>query len=163
MPLVLDVENLMKRFLVVGSISLASLLLSPAIVSAQSNPFAPRANSGLTKAEVEAIARKAAEDRAKQSAESGNPSPAPATPDQGNPAAGLPSQPGVPSGSPVGPGAPMGPQQELDPIAALMAEDGVFVGCVRNVPIFKDKMGRRIYFTTKELKDSMAARRFARC
>ena len=50
-----------------------------------------------------------------------------------------------------------------DPVAALISDGGAFVGCARNVPIFRDKVGRRIYFTTKELKDSEATRRYARC
>lgn len=147
----------MNRAFIAGSASL--LLLLPVMASAQSNPFAPRSSgSGLTKAEVEEIARQAAEDRASQPAAPGAPG-APGAP-AGNPAAGLPSQAGAPGGSPVGGNfEPV----ELDPVAALMSDNGMFVGCVRNVPIFRDKMGRRIYFTSSELKESDAVKRYARC
>lgn len=50
-----------------------------------------------------------------------------------------------------------------DVITQLLADGGQFVGCVSATPVFKDKDGRRAYFTSKELKASNAAKRIARC
>jgi len=149
----LDVEKLMRRSYFIGIAALAPLALFSGAAMAQSNPFAPQNNGGLTKQQVEEIARNAA---AQQNAQ--NAAPTAGVPDQpGNPAAGLPN------GSPIGPSTETVAIEIIDPVSQLMSEEGVFVGCVRNTPIFKDKFGRRIYFTTQELKDSDAAKRFTRC
>lgn len=149
----------MKRSYFIGIAALAPLALISGAAMAQSNPFAPQNNGGLTKQQVEEIARNAAAQANAQNA--GNPAP-------GSPTAGVPDQPGnpasgLPNGSPVGSAGGTVATEIIDPVSQLMSEEGVFVGCVRNTPIFKDKFGRRVYFTTKELKNSEAAKRFTRC
>lgn len=155
-----------------------SLMMVSDVAVAQSNPFAPRSNGGLTRAQIEQIARQ--EYQAQQAQrESEAPPPVegapgapgtPAAPGAPVPATGtIPSQPGGPSGSPIAGSAVSGAAgvtavvEAGDPVAALISDGGAFVGCARNVPIFRDKVGRRIYFTTKELKASEATRRYARC
>lgn len=145
-----------------------SLMMVSDVAVAQENPFAPRSNGGLTRAQIEQIARQEYQEQQAQR-EAQNPAPAEGAP--GTPAApgapgtdAIPSQPGAPAGSPIAGGAGVTAVVEAeDPVAALISDGGAFVGCARNVPIFRDKVGRRIYFTTKELKDSEATRRYARC
>ena len=143
-----------------------SLLMISDVAAAQENPFAPRSNGGLTRAQIEQIARQEYQAQEAQR-QSQNPTPAEGSADA--PVApgatdGIPSQAGAPSGSPVAGGSGVTAVVEAeDPVAALIADGGAFVGCARNVPIFRDKVGRRIYFTTKELKASEATRRYARC
>lgn len=147
-----------------------SLLMISDVAAAQENPFAPRSNGGLTRAQIEQIARQEYQAQEAQR-QAQNPMPAEGSPDApvapGAPATstdGIPSQAGAPSGSPVAGGSGVTAVVEAeDPVAALIADGGAFVGCARNVPIFRDKVGRRIYFTTKELKASEATRRYARC
>ena len=143
-----------------------SLLMMSDVAVAQENPFAPKSNGGLTRAQIEQIARQEYQAQEAQR-QSQNPTPAEGSADA--PVApgatdGIPSQAGAPSGSPVAGGAGVTAVVAAeDPVAALIGEGGAFVGCARNVPIFRDKVGRRIYFTTKELKASEATRRYARC
>ena len=147
-----------------------SLMVMSDVAVAQENPFAPRSNGGLTRAQIEQIARQEYQQQEAQREAQGPASPtgapdAPVAP--GTPATeGIPSQAGAPSGSPVagvvGAGAAVIVEVE-DPVALLITDGGAFVGCARNVPIFRDEVGRRIYFTTKELKNSEATRRYARC
>ena len=173
----------MKRFALHRACSLVAasvLVCSPVIAAAQSNPFVPPARgSGLSREEVAEIVRR-------EAAKNGQANQKPATPANGAPAgtANIPSQPGgaaapgapgAPGGSPVGPGVPTPPVNangqmtampvvvDADPIAELLASGGSFVGCVGNTPVFKDKVGRRAYFTTKELRKSNEARRYTRC
>lgn len=100
---------------------------------------------------------------------------------------GMPSQPGNaaiaapnpyasgPQGSPVGaeslgsanlPNVGQSGSSPIvsdDVIGTLLSDGGTFVGCVGATPVFTDKDGRRAYFTSKELRKSHVARRFARC
>lgn len=143
---------------------------------AQSNPFVPP-QAGVSRAQIEQIVRQEVERaRAQQGGKSGTSSPQPS----GNP--GTPSGPGNPN--PTNPAVNGLPQQQggtpsantaargtagaaaaeaSDPVADILKEGGIFVGCVGGTPVFKDKIGRRAYFTTKELRESNEARRFARC
>lgn len=147
------------------SAAMLGALLCPA-ASAQ-NPFVRPQASGLTKAQIEQIIRQEVQSSVHQQR------------------SGTPTSPTGPNGQPVRPdslnqqkgGVPeantasRAPQQGAagattaadDPVAALLKEGGVFVGCVSGTPIFKDKIGRRAYFTTKELRESNEARRFTRC
>lgn len=132
-----------------------ALVTSP--VAAQSaNPFKPGNSGGMTPEQVRKAV--AAEMAAQKNAAPGNPADV----------AAIPSQPGAPAGSPVGmvsPGMtlPVAAPVIVDPVADLFADGGTFVGCVNKTPVFRDRVGRRAYFTSKELKDSHEARRFARC
>ena len=76
--------------------------------------------------------------------------------------AGLPSQGGAPSGVSTASGAG-GSIPEGGPVDELLADGGRFIGCADGTPIFSDKEGRRVYFTTRELQRSIAPRRVARC
>lgn len=157
----------MKRSMVLVAASMVSLLALSDVAAAQSNPFVPQNQGGLTRRQVEEIVR---QQQAEQAAQPAVQQPAtPGAPGTPQPATdGLPSEGnGVPGGSPVA-GAPGAAGVTAvvaaeDPVAALISEGGSFVGCVRNVPIFRDNVGRRIYFTTKELKESDAIKRYARC
>lgn len=138
------------------------------VAYAQSNPFVPP-QAGMSRTQIEQIVRQEVERaRAQQGGKPGSPSPQnPAGP--GNPnlprsdVNGLPQQQGGnPSANTAAQGA--GPQTPAsDPVADLLKDGGVFVGCVGGTPVFKDKIGRRAYFTTKELRESNEARRFTRC
>jgi len=161
---------------------LLGLLLSSTTASAGQNPFvAPSGN--ISKAQVQAIIRA---EIARQAAQAGGAASAqqtapvqggvasqmrgarPALPGSGAAAAigSLPSQgggapTGVSTASGDGKGAASG--NPNDPVSVLIAGGGQFVGCVSATPVFKDKDGRRAYFTSKELKTSNEARRIARC
>lgn len=160
----------MRRSLVFTAFSALSLLAVTGPATAQSNPFVPKSSGGLTKEQVEEIVRKeAAANAARQNNTPSDPN-APAGPTANSPQSpteGLPTQAGAPNGSPVAgtPGAAgvTAVVSAEDPVAALIADGGSFVGCVRAVPIFRDSVGRRIYFTSKELKASDAIKRYARC
>lgn len=140
----------MKSLGIIFVLAIASV---PIASHAQSNPFAPPARTTPPPP----------------------PAPAPASEPDDAAVQEIPSQPGTPSGSPVNgnpaAGLPTGndgtfiPQEPVivDPIAELIADEGVFVGCIGNTPVFKDKFGRRAYFTSKEMKESNEARRFTRC
>lgn len=147
---------------VAGYLIFALMLGAPASSFAQENPFAPPPpRGGLSRAEIAEIARNEARSQAEKEA---------ATPDAATPAptpapAPAPVQAGTPNGSPVdGNGAliPVAPVI-LDPVEQLISDGGVFVGCIGDTPVFKDKFGRRTYFTSKELKESNEARRYIRC
>lgn len=146
-----------------------SMLMLSDVAIAQENPFAPKQQSGLTRAQIEQIARQEYEAQEAQRQQQ-----SPESPPVGAPVApgteGIPSQPGAngaPGGSPVagaaGAAGVTAVVEAEDPVAALISDGGSFVGCVRSVPIFRDSVGRRIYFTTKELKNSEATKRYARC
>lgn len=122
---------------------------------AQNNPFVPP-QSGMSRAQIEQIVRQEVE-RAKQQ---GGPSSAnPNTPGVPPPANGNNNTPATtPAAAPAKPAEPT-----VDAVAELMKAGGVFIGCVGGTPVFKDKIGRRAYFTTKELRESNEARRFTRC
>ena len=129
---------------------------------AQSNPFVPP-QASISKAQIEQMVRQEVERTRVQGGKTGapgaNPSGVnPSDPTVRNAVGGAPQQPG---GTPVAntAAAPEGP----DPVAELLKDSGMFVGCVSGTPVFKDKLGRRAYFTTKELRESNEARRFARC
>jgi hypothetical protein len=151
-------------------------VLAPAAM-AQSNPFVPP-QSGMSRAQIEQIVRQEVERAKVQQAKSGTPgNPAvPGSPGgQTNPANsqakgvnGLPQQQGGTPNANVASNAPQGGGSSaaapvVDPVADLLKEGGVFVGCVGGTPVFKDKVGRRAYFTSKELRESNEARRFTRC
>lgn len=141
-------------------------VLAPAAL-AQSNPFVPP-QAGMSRTQIEQIVRQEV-DRARAQAKAAGtdtpttgPGPNGAKGDVGK----LPQQQGGnPSantasggGSSGGPATPA-----VDPVADLLKDGGIFVGCVGGTPVFKDKIGRRAYFTTKELRESNEARRFTRC
>lgn len=141
---------------------------SAAPAMAQSNPFMPP-QAGMTRDQIQSIVRQEIE-----KAKAAQPLP---TKDGKTPGPNGPNgQPTVgPNGQPVKsqiagvtpPGAPGGAPGSapviVDPVAELLKEGGSFVGCVAGTPVFKDKIGRRAYFTTKELRESNDARRFTRC
>ncbi len=155
----------------------------PSVAMAQSNPFTPPSNGGLSRRQVEEmIARQAAQNASNNNGSDqapsspAGPSGSPAVPPgAANGVTGIPSQgagPGAPSGNPVQgmaggqvSGGQMVPSSAMseDPVEQLLAEGGSFIGCVGSTPVFADKVGRRAYFTTKELRNSHEARRFARC
>lgn len=126
---------------------------------AQSNPFLPPQQS-LSRVQIQEIVKQEVERARAENGTKGTSDPlgapkpgASGTPNVNN----QPQQAAGPSGAP----APATPAP--DAVADLLKEGGSFIGCVNNTPIFKDKMGRRAYFTTKELRESNEARRFARC
>lgn len=127
---------------------------------AQSNPFLPP-QQGLSRVQIQEIVKQEVERARAESGAKG----AAETP--GTPGAPKPGASGAPSNLPQQAGgapANAGPATPApDAVADLLKEGGSFIGCVSNTPIFKDKMGRRAYFTTKELRESNEARRFARC
>ncbi len=127
---------------------------------AQSNPFLPP-QQGLSRVQIQEIVKQEVERaRAESGAKGADANAAkPGAPGAPN-VNGQPQQAGgvAPGAAPATPSAPA-----PDPVADLLKEGGSFVGCVSSTPIFKDKMGRRAYFTTKELRESNEARRFARC
>lgn len=167
-----------------------SLVAMPTLVIAQSNPFVPPSRGGgLTREQVAEIVKREIEKSGSSRAKGAASGPNGASPSgpgvPGNPSvAGMPSQPGSapggmpggPKGSPVGPGSAVPPQLTAngqvgptsvgmtdDVVATLLSDGGSFVGCAGSTPIFNDKGGRRAYFTSKELRNSHVARRFARC
>ena len=151
----------------VGILIALTVTATPVALAAQSNPFAPpQRGGGLTREQIQKIAQEEAQKAASTqtpAGEEGSP-PLPAQAGTPNPAAGVPSQNGAPSGSPVGPGGMMVPSSaSSDPIAELVSNGGSFMGCIGSTPVFKDKVGRRAYFTSKELKESNEARRHIRC
>ena len=155
----------MKRSLVLVAASMVSLLALTDVAAAQSNPFVPQNQGGLTRRQVEEIVRQQQAEQAAQP-QAQQPGQAPGDPQPATD--GIPAQQnGVPGGSPVaGAAGAAGVTAVIaaeDPVAVLISEGGSFVGCVRSVPIFRDSVGRRIYFTTKELKASDAIKRYARC
>ena len=140
---------------------LASLSLSTAAAAQTRNPFQPAApGSGLSKAEVQRIV---AEEAAKKNG------------------AAAPGGAGTPSGSPVAPGTGAIPSQPggIAPPAAMISSEpavpeesavdkffeagGIFVGCVGSKPMFATKGGKRVYFTSKDLRKSNEARHLVRC
>ncbi len=169
-----------------GGVVLTALLLASAPAAAQNNPFVPP-QGGISKAQVQAIIRA----ELAREAQAGGPG-APAGPGgPGAPAGGVAGQmKGGPAG-PAGPGgsraaaaingltaaqgSPNGVSTASkdgkggvggdsdDPVGQLITGGGQFVGCVSATPVFKDKDGRRAYFTSKELKASNEAKRIARC
>lgn len=155
----------MKRVLILMATACAVFPASQAL--AQANPFVPPAGNGLTRAQIEQIVRQEV-DRTHPSGKSGE---LPGGPDgiagqmRGGPnVAGLPSQKGgKPLANTAAGGAGAATPDTSDPVADLLKDGGVFVGCVADTPIFKDKLNRRAYFTTKELRESNAARRYTRC
>jgi len=151
------------------SAAVLGALLAPAAL-AQSNPFMPPQQAGMSKAQIEQLVRQQVEQSVRQQA-----TRTPTTPTvgpNGQPQVrpdGLPQQTGgqpranVASNATQGGGTSGGAAQADDPVAVLLKEGGLFVGCVGGTPIFKDKIGRRAYFTTKELRESNEARRLTRC
>lgn len=132
---------------------------------AQSNPFVPP-QAGISRTQIEQIVRQEVERARLQSGKTATP----AVPGGTNPAT-----PGTPAtkaavdgtaqqkdGKPIASTASTAPQGD-DVVADLLKEGGMFVGCVGGTPVFKDKIGRRAYFTTKELRESNEARRYTRC
>jgi hypothetical protein len=149
------------------SAALLGALLAPAAL-AQSNPFVPPQAGGMSRAQIEQIVRSEVERAKMQAGRTGVPT-LPGTP-QNKGVNTLPTQQGgtpnagVASNAPQGGSAPSSPAAPVvDPVADLLKDGGVFVGCVGGTPVFKDRVGRRAYFTTKELRESNEARRFTRC
>lgn len=173
-------EFLVRIYALTGGGLVAALLLSTTPVVAQQNPFVPPSSGGLSKAQVQAIIRAEVARQATQGGATAQGGPAgveatmkggkPALPGSGAAAAvgALPSQGG---GAPTGvstattaPGGKGGLDVDAnDPVSQLISDGGQFVGCVSATPVFKDKDGRRAYFTSKELKASNEAKRIARC
>lgn len=170
----------MRIYALTGGGLVAALFLSATPAAAQQNPFVPPSSGGMSKAQVQAIIRA---EVARQAAQGGAPTQGapdggvasqmkggkPALPGSGAAAAvgALPSQGG---GAPTGvstattaPGGKGGLGGSDDPVSQLLSDGGSFVGCVSATPVFKDKDGRRAYFTSKELKASNEAKRIARC
>lgn len=172
----------MRTYALTGGGLVAALLLSSMPAAAQQNPFVPPSSGGLSKAQVQAIIRAEVARQGAQSAAAGGPAVQggvtsqmkgggkSALPGSGAAAAvgALPSQGG---GAPTGVStASMGGSSggkvvsdPSDPVGQLVGDGGQFVGCVSATPVFKDKDGRRAYFTSKELKASNVAKRIARC
>jgi len=148
------------------------LVAAPSAVMAQSNPFLPPSAGGISRQQVEEIVRREVRSAVETSAVSQTPA-MPGAPGAGVPSgmpvapgatAGLPSQPGAALAQPNVTGGAMAPAEAPgDPVSDLLKDGGSFVGCVGATPIFKDAVGRRVYFTSKELRNSHEARRFARC
>lgn len=159
----------MKRINVV----LAALALLPASQAmSQSNPFRPpAAGGGMSKAQIqEMVAQELARQQGGGRSPQGGPSGGGLNSQLRDPGVnGLPSQRG---GRPVANTAGGGGRAGMgsgggasapDPVADVLSDGGQFVGCVSSTPVFKDKVGRRVYFTSKELRESNAARRYAHC
>lgn len=127
----------MRTAIVLSAICLAAT--SSAAV-AQSNPFAPK-QGGLTDAEIRAAV---AAEMQKQQQQASTIDPAEV--------ANIEAQSGAVAAEPI-----------PDPVSVLLEAGGAFVGCVGKTPVFKDKVGRRAYFTSEELGNSHEARRYARC
>lgn len=162
-----------------GGLVLAAFFLSAMPASAQQNPFVPPSSGGLSKAQVQAIIR--AEVARQAASGGGGAAPSadgsvtsqmkgggkPPLPGSGAAAVvgSLPTQGGgAPTGvSTAAGGRAGGASDPNDVISQLISDGGQFVGCVSATPVFKDKDGRRAYFTSKELKASNAAKRIARC
>ena len=125
----------MRTAIVLSAICLA---VSAPSAFAQSNPFQPTTGGGMSDAEIRAAV--AAEMRAQAEAAAENID-----------VAAIETQGGAVA-EPV-----------LDPVSVLLQGGGSFVGCVGKTPVFKDKVGRRAYFTSDELEKSHEARRYARC
>lgn len=124
-------------------IPLACLAAAASPALAQSaNPFQP-SKSGASQEQIRAAV-------AAELAAQNNAAPMPNPADVG----AMPSQPGA---------TPVAEAVVLDPVGSLFDAGGTFVGCVGRTPVFRDKAGRRAYFTSEELKNSHEARRFARC
>lgn len=130
---------------------------------AQSNPFVPPQSAGMSKAQIEELVRQTVASSAKQQpARSNSDGSAGVTSQMKDGVRGLPTQQGGVPNANVASNMPQGPAA-ADPVADLLKDGGSFIGCVGGTPIFKDKIGRRAYFTTKELRESNEARRFTRC
>jgi hypothetical protein len=139
-----------KKFVFCSAAFIGVAFSSAAI--AQNNPFVPPQPS-MSRAQIEQIVR---QEVAKQQP-AGNPGAKPGAP-------GAPANAQAGNGAANNPAAPQKPEAPaIDPVAELLKDGGIFVGCVSGTPVFKDKAGRRAYFTTKELRESNEARRFARC
>lgn len=145
------------------SAAVLGAFLAPAAL-AQSNPFVPP-KSSVSQAEIQAMIRQEMQKQA-----SSQKSSAPVGVE------GQMKDPGVanlPQGKGGNPSASTASKENgksdvpdinaPDPVADLLKDGGSFVGCVEGTPIFKDRIGRRAYFTTKELRESNEARRYARC
>lgn len=155
----------MKTVFACSAALVVAFMATPAL--AQSNPFMPP-QAGMTREQIQAIVRKEIDDARKLQ---------PTTPTKGPPVIGpdgkaiksavdntRPQGAGVPVANTAAGGTPGAPAAPVsDPVADLLKEGGSFVGCVGGTPVFKDKIGRRAYFTSKELRESNEARRFARC
>lgn len=160
------------------AIAACMLVMTPLPVLAQSNPFLPPSN-GLSREQIAQIVR--AEIARNGGTAPGAPStpgapgapgapsaPRPSTPPTPQPGvSGIPNQPAgmvpPPGGTTGSVSVTAGRPDRPDPVADLLREGGQFVGCVGATPLFKDRLGRRAYFTTRELMISHEARRFARC
>ncbi|MFZ3481736.1 hypothetical protein [Sphingomonas sp. 3-13AW] len=167
----------MRTYALTGGGLVAALFLSATPAAAQQNPFVPPSSGGLSKAQVQAIIRA---EVARQAAQGGatsqqnnadgsvtahmkGPKP-PLAASGGSAVDGVPTQNGgVPTGVSTAAGGKPGDMGGNDPVSALLSAGGEFVGCVSATPVFKDKEGRRAYFTSKELKASNEAKRIARC
>ena len=135
------------------AIAFAFSLLCPTNVSAQArNPFQPPApGSGLSKEEVQRIV---AEEASKKNG---------AVPD-GLPVSGVPVGPGmIPPqlGIPSISSAPV--EAEVSRVDKFFEEGGIFVGCVGSKPMFSTKTGKRVYFSTRDIRKSNEARHFVNC
>lgn len=152
----------MKTLFACSAALVVAFTATPAL--AQSNPFMPP-QAGMSRDQIQSIVRQEIEKaRASQPATpTRNSTGGPATsPSVASAVANTAQQPGAtPSANTASNAAPATPA--VDPIGELLKDGGVFVGCVGGTPVFKDKIGRRAYFTTKELRESNEARRFARC
>lgn len=151
----------------------ALALFAAGQAGAQGNPFLPP-QSGMSRSQIQEIVRQEViRAKAGQVQTPGTPSPAGAP---GAPGGGVQSQmrqdPGVAAlpgqtggGGPVNTASGGGASAAKadDPVADLLTDGGIFVGCVGGTPVFKDRTGRRAYFTTRELRESNEARRFTRC
>ena len=173
-------EFLVRMYTLTGGGLIAAVLLASTPAMAQRNPFVPPAGGGMSKAQMQAlvkaeVARQAAAAQGGTAAGGGIAAQMkgakPGLPGAGAAAAvgALPSQTGgAPTGvsTASGKNAPAGALAggvNDDPVSKLLEGGGQFVGCVSSTPVFKDKDGRRAYFTSKELKASDEAKRIARC
>jgi hypothetical protein len=146
------------------SAAVLGALMAPAAL-AQSNPFVPP-KSSVSKAEIEAMIR---QEMLKQAASQKGAPSAPGVEgqmkDQGvmNAPQGKGGTPSASTASKENGKSDVPDINAPDAVADLLKDGGSFVGCVEGTPIFKDRIGRRAYFTTKELRESNEARRYARC
>jgi hypothetical protein len=173
-------EFVVRIHTLTGGGLVSALLLAAAPAAAQQNPFVPPSTGGMSKAQVQAIIRS---EIARQAGQGG--AAAQGIPPAGGVASqmkgGKPPLPGSSAAAAINGlstqqgGAPTGVSTAADgrggkgkgdpndPISQLVEDGGQFVGCVSATPVFKDKDGRRAYFTSKELKASNEAKRIARC
>lgn len=183
-----ELPNVTCRTFKHGCLAMAVIFAAsatPALAQSR-NPFVPP-SGGLSKKQIEDIVRaEVARNGGGQSIAPSPQGPQPNAPQggvagqlrngTGSAVAAIPTQGGgQPNastasdgrGGPVGATGPGGAPTALasvdDPVAKVVADGGGFVGCVGSTPVFKDKDGRRAYFTSKELKLSNVARRYARC